>query len=190
MKCIPEQFKNIAVLDSTCLHDIYITKLNTQIVTPNSNYNLYSYQFDFEFTCSKDNWMSDTALSKKSFYRGRSDIYDEDKKMALSINLLHTNGLVAVDSTGYFNVFISGTSLIEEFVEKIMLQELDSDRLKKVIELRYYNYLPKDIEIDLKRNEFNFYSEILKRRFVGSIKFNEFQNYFELKLQDGILVND
>ncbi len=185
-KCYFPKYPTFAILDSTCMYSINFKKTDKKLKIRNYNYELYSYNFSFEYSCSKDNWMSE---NNENIYFDKIDIYSSVNEIYLPINQLHLNGLIAYDSLAGRYLSISGTSVIDDLDIKL-LKRLDSINVKNVIELKYFNYNPKEIVLDLIKNEFSLYSEILERRINGNIIYDMQFDSYKLRLENGILINN
>jgi len=98
---------------------------------------------------------------------------------------LHEKGLFGITNDTTAIVFISGTSF-NTVIDDYMIDPLSVENVNKVILLKYYNFNPKDIEIDIRNSIFNFYSGRLERFIKGKILKKSFG--YELKLEEGIMV--
>lgn len=185
-KCYLQDYPTSAILDSTCQYDIVFENTNKTLEVNEYIYQLYSYQFSFDFSCSKDNWLTKDG---ESIYYTKRDIHLDGFERYLPINLLHMNGLIGYDSLAKRYINISGTSLVNE-IDISLLKIIDSINVNNVIELKYYNYKPSKIVLDLNENRFSFYSVILKRRMIGNVIYDPQFDSYKLRLENGILINN
>lgn len=184
-KCYLQDYPTSAILDSTCQYEIVFENTNKILEVNDYKYQIYSYYFSFNYSCSKDNWLTKDG---ESIYYIKRDIHLDGLKRYLPINLLHMNGLIGYDSLAKRYINISGTSLVNE-IDISLLKIIDSINVNNIIELKYYNYKPSKIVLHLNENKFSFYSEVLKRRLIGNILYDSEFDSHKVRLENGILIN-
>lgn len=178
------------MLDSNCYYLFDTTKLNRSFEYRGQEFELFNYEFNFRYFCNGMNWAIDETMDSllmNSFGKPIGVIQSNYDSTTLEIRMLHRHGLYALSKDSREIVFISGNSLCES-IEQYLLDTLNKDKTYKIINLKYYNYMPNEIEIDISNNRFSFYSKTLKRYINGIIIFHESQKYYYLKLENGTMI--
>ena len=174
-------------LDPNCYYVFDIEKLNKSINYYDLDLELYSYEFNFNSECPIE------SVNDLSFYDSLmirmsgtpSGVNRFQMPYHVDFPKLHKKGLFGITIDTSAIVFISGTSF-NEVIENYMIDTLSVENVNKVILLKYYNFNPKDIEIDIRNSIFSFYSGRLERFIKGKILTKSFG--YELKLEEGIMV--
>ncbi|MFN3195362.1 MAG: hypothetical protein ACE364_05365 [Chlorobiota bacterium] len=182
--CEDSEYNNVAILDPTCLYNLELRRINDKIIISNIEYELFTYDFNFTFSCSSNNW---TDTLNHDLFTDTLETYKSSFEYYSAVNNLHLNGLIGYDSKGNRLRSISGTSMVSN-IELQLKKDLDSVSILRLINLKYYNYIPQDINIDLKNLSFNFNSKAINRRIIGNIFFNKHYQYYYLKLTNGVLI--
>lgn len=182
--CVNSEVSNLAILDPTCLYNLELKKINDKLIISNIEYELFTYKFNFTFSCSSNNW---TDTLNHDVFTDTLETYKWSLDYHSAVNNLHLNGLIAYDSVGKRLRSISGTSMVSN-IELQLKKDLDSVSILRLINLKYYNYTPQDINIDLKNLSFNFHSKAINRRIIGNIFYNKHYQYYYLKLTNGVLI--
>lgn len=178
------------MLDSNCYYLYDTTKLNRTFEYRGQEFDLFKYKFEFRYFCDGMNWAIDETMDSllmKSFGNPIGIVQNNYDSITFEIRMLHRNGLYGLSKDSREIVFISGNSLCE-LIDQFFLDTLENDKIDKLINLKYYNYSPNEINIDTSYNRFSFYSKTLKRYVNGVIMFNQSQKYYFLKLENGTMV--
>lgn len=174
-------------LDPNCYYVFDIEKLNKSINYYDLDLELYSYEFNFNSECPIEsvNDLSDADSLMIRMHGTPSGVNRFQMPYNIDFPKLHEKGLFGITNDTTAIVFISGTSF-NTVIENYMIDTLSVENVNKVILLKYYNFNPKDIEIDIRNSIFSFYSVRLERFIKGKILKKSFS--YELKLEEGIMV--
>lgn len=86
---------------------------------------------------------------------------------------LMENVLVAYDPKGRRTLYLSGYMFLDDVKFTYFSKGINENSILNYINAKYYNYLPKDIEVNAKNQKVKFYSQALNKTFEVQISKNK-----------------
>ena len=170
---------------------IEIKTYNNSYLTNFKDIKLYEYTFEFIYTSDSSIWNSRlgcTELKLKDYL----EVYSNNTNSPAGIeeiNLLQKKGLIAEAKDGEFYIINKANNNYLD-ITTVSKEKYQVNNISEVILLRYFHYSPRDINVNIERSSFSFYSNTLERYLNGKLKYQLMDRSYNFELEDGVLIGD